>query len=93
MVDEVIDIQVAYATVDKQMVIAVQLAAGSSVQQAIAASDIQQHFQDMDITRQKVGIFGQVCPLTREVVSGDRIEIYRPLKQNPMQARRSRAGK
>ncbi len=39
---------------------------------------------------QRVGIFGKIVPLTRIVKQGDRIEIYRPLKRDPKDARRAR---
>jgi putative ubiquitin-RnfH superfamily antitoxin RatB of RatAB toxin-antitoxin module len=37
-----------------------------------------------------VGIWGQRCPVSQPVVAGDRVEIYRPLRVDPMTARRER---
>ena len=38
-----------------------------------------------------VGIWGRRCSLDQLVAEGDRVEIYRPLTIDPMEARRTRA--
>lgn len=38
-----------------------------------------------------VGVFGEVCPRSRPLQEGDRIELYRPLRNDPKEARRRRA--
>ncbi len=91
MAAESIQVEVAYAESTRQLVIALDLPAGSTVAQAIEASTLLQQFPDIDLTRQKVGIFSQLCALDKPLQSGDRVEIYRPLKQDPMAARRARA--
>lgn len=93
MADESIAIEVAYARPDKQIVIPLGVAAGSSAEQAINASGILEQFPEIDLRQQKIGIFGQVCSLDKTVNTGDRIEIYRSLPQNPMDARRERMRK
>lgn len=90
MATETIVAEVAYATPKRQTVIAVKLPAGSTVEQAIQASEIVQTFADIDLSKQKIGVFGSVCKLDRVLVDGDRVEIYRPLHQSPMEARRGR---
>ncbi|MDD2761769.1 MAG: RnfH family protein [Methylomonas sp.] len=84
-------VEVAYAAADRQAIIEIELPLGSTVEQAIQASGILEQFSEIDCTRQKVGIFSQVCKLQQTIQDGDRIEIYRPLIQNPMDARRKRA--
>lgn len=93
MVNDRITVEVAYAKPDQQIVIALVIAADSSVAQAIQASGILDQFPEINLSHQKVGIFGQVYALDKAVNDGDRIEIYRPLLQNPMDARRSRLKK
>ncbi len=88
-----IAVEVAYATPDQQLLIPVSLAANSTVEQAIEASGILREFPEIDLSQQKVGIFGQVCGLDKSLSAEDRVEIYRPLKQNPMDARRGRMQK
>nr|WP_196437899.1 RnfH family protein [Methylomonas sp. LL1] len=86
-------VEVAYATPERQTIIAVTLPAGSTAEQAIAASDILQQFPEIDLSQRKVGVFGLICKLDKPLTDGDRIEIYRPLQQNPMDARRGRLQK
>jgi len=46
---------------------------------------------DIDINNAPLGIYGVQVADTAELKSGDRVEIYRPLKQDPMELRRQRA--
>ena len=48
-------------------------------------------FNEISLSTNQVGVFGEVVSLDQIVAAGDRIEIYRPLKMDPMQARRLRA--
>jgi len=91
MSESVVDVEVAFAKPDKQLIIPVKLEAGSSVQHAINESGIFNQFPEIDLTKLKVGVFGKVCDIEKTVEQGDRVEIYRPLTQNPMDARRNRA--
>jgi len=86
-------VEVAFATSDKQEISTVTLAMGSTVQQAIIASGIIKQFPVIDLQKMSVGVFGKVCQLDKVVESGERVEIYRALFVNPMDARRNRAGK
>ncbi|WP_425257054.1 RnfH family protein [Methylomonas defluvii] len=93
MADDLIAVEVAYATPDRQLLIPISLAANSTAKQAIEASGILREFPEIDLGQQKVGIFGQICNLDKNLSAEDRVEIYRPLKQNPMDARRGRLQK
>jgi len=86
-------IEVAYATPDKQARLMIKASIGTTVEQAINQSGIISQFPEIALATIKVGIFGKVCPLTKVVEQGDRVEIYRPLQQSPMDARRNRANK
>ncbi len=48
-------------------------------------------FRFLDLANAAVGIYGQSAPRTAPVADGDRVEIYRPLMQDPKTARRRRA--
>lgn len=87
-----INIEVAYAAPSQQKIIPIEIEAGSTIEQAIDRSGILEHFPDIDLTKQKVGIFSKLKKLTDIVVDGDRIEIYRPLTIDPKEARKKRAG-
>jgi hypothetical protein len=90
MAVELISVEVAYATPERQVIIAVDLLLDRRLEQAIQASGILQQFPDIDLSQQKVGVFGQICKLDKLLTNGDRVEIYRALQQNPMDARRGR---
>lgn len=84
-------VEVAYATPDLQVVLSIQVAAGATVRQAIDYSGVLQQFPEIDLTLAKVGIFSRIVALTEQLNPGDRVEIYRPLRLNPNQARLLRA--
>lgn len=86
-----INIEVAYASKTLQRVIALEVPLHSTVMDAILASSMLSIFPEINLTQQKVGIFGRLCELTEIVKAGDRIEIYRPLLIDPKEARRVRA--
>lgn len=88
---ELIEIEVAYATANQQTVLRLQIANSSTVEQAIIESGILQQWPEIDLQKNKVGIFGQLCELDKILNAGDRIEIYRPLQKDPMDARRQKA--
>lgn len=87
------EVEVIYATPDKQVCIPVCLQKTSSLQEVIVKSGIADQFSEIDLSALKVGIFGKVSSLDKPVMQGDRIEIYRPLLTDPMDARRKRAFK
>lgn len=93
MAAEFINVEVAYARPDQQVIVAVSVPAETSAEQAILASGILERFPEIDLSQQKVGIFSQICTLQKILNNGDRIEIYRPLLQDPMTARRNRLQK
>ncbi|MFE8070712.1 RnfH family protein [Marinobacteraceae bacterium S3BR75-40.1] len=88
-----ISVEVAYATPDKQVILPVQVREGSSVYSAAEASGITTEFPEIDLGAADMGIFGKVVknPQEHELRDGDRVEIYRPLKIDPKQARLNRA--
>lgn len=86
-------VEVAYATPEEQALVGLKMPAGSTAEEAIQASGFLQRFTDIDLASRPVGIFGKVCELTRVLQAGDRVEIYRPLLNDPKAARRLRAEK
>ena len=93
MAAESITIEVAYADTLQQSVIQLSMPLSATVAEAIHASGILSQFPDIDLAEQKVGIFSQLCGLDTMLSAGDRVEIYRPLLQDPMEARRGRLRK
>ncbi len=95
MVESLIDVEVVYAAIDRQRLLAFSVAQGTSVRAALLASGIGKEFPKLDLTSCPVGIFGkQVAdPQNRVLQAGERIEIYRPLLADPKEIRRQRAAK
>ena len=91
MVNKTIDIEICYAHRDKQVLLPQKIAAGTAVGEAIKQSGILEQCPDIDLTVNKVGIFGKVCRLDQIINDTDRIEIYRPLIADPKAIRRQRA--
>lgn len=95
MVEAVIEVEVVYAAVDRQVLLSVTVPAGATVRAALLASGVDREFPELDLAECPVGIFGKVVadPDTRQLQTGDRIEIYRPLLADPKEVRRLRAAK
>lgn len=84
-------VEVAYAAPSRQAVKTLRLPAGSCVEDAIRASGLLVEFPEIDLGRQRVGIFGEPVELATPLAEGDRVEIYRALIADPKEARRRRA--
>ena len=93
MAEGLIDVEVAYATPEQQVIVALKLAEGTTVEQAIQVSELLDRFPEIERDNLKAGIFGSVCKLDQPLRQADRVEIYRPLIQDPKEARRKRAAK
>lgn len=98
MTKELISIEVAYALPDRQKILPLQVAMGTTALDAVLQSGIQNHFPDLDIKQSDMGVFGNqlgtrglAIPSEYQVREGDRIEIYRPLLVDPKEVRRQRA--
>lgn len=88
---EKITVEVAFALPDQQTILEVEVDEGSTVEEVINESGILTHFPQIDLSENKVGIFGKITKLTNPVRAQDRIEIYRPLIADPKEVRKKRA--
>lgn len=88
-----IRVEVVYALPERQYVRKLQLTEGSSVEQAIRASGLLDLRKDIDLAKNKVGIYSRPAKLDDVLSEGDRVEIYRPLIADPKELRRQRAEK
>ena len=86
-------VEVAYAAPARQEVIEVSVRPGATVEQVIRASGMLARFPEIDLTLQRVGIFGETARLRDAVRDCDRVEIYRPLVADPKEVRRKRAAR
>ncbi len=85
--------EVCYAGPEGQFLLAVELPAGATLRDAINASGILARVPDLVVDDRHVGVFSKPRPLSSTVAEGDRVEIYRPLKVDPREARRARAAR
>jgi putative ubiquitin-RnfH superfamily antitoxin RatB of RatAB toxin-antitoxin module len=93
MAETLIDVEVAYATPEQQVIVVLKVPEGATAEQAIKASGLLNRFPEINGADIKVGIFGCVCKLDQQLGQADRVEIYRPLIHDPKEARRQRAAK
>ncbi len=91
----VIDIEVAYATPERQEIVVVGVPEGSNLRDAARVSGLEGWFPEIDYNTIPMGIFGKKIAKPDEVLvsPGIRIELYRPLLIDPMQARLNRLAK
>ncbi|WP_455425464.1 RnfH family protein [Dryocola sp. LX212] len=86
-------VEVVYALPQKQYLRRVSLPAGSTVEQAIIASGLLELRSDIDLAKNKVGVYSRPVKLSDVLNDADRVEIYRPLIADPKELRRQRAEK
>ncbi len=82
------NVELVFATLERQALVAVQVAAGSNVRDAVRISGLAEMFPDYAVADCRTGIWGQEVSADRMVSEGDRIELYRPLIIDPREARR-----
>ena len=86
-------VEVAYALSDKQSLISLEVEEGTTIKEAIEASGVLDTYNQIDLTRDKVGIFSKFARLDTVLREKDRIEIYRPLIADPKKVRKERGAK
>jgi putative ubiquitin-RnfH superfamily antitoxin RatB of RatAB toxin-antitoxin module len=84
-------VEVVYATPAAQRRYAVDLPPGGTVRAAIERSGVLRDHPQVDLARDRVGVYGKLLGLEDVLGEGDRVEILRPLLADPKAARRQRA--
>jgi putative ubiquitin-RnfH superfamily antitoxin RatB of RatAB toxin-antitoxin module len=84
-------VEVAFALPNKQSLISIEVESGSTLKEAIEASGILETFEQIDLTKDRVGIFAKFATLDTVLREKDRVEIYRPLIADPKKVRKERA--
>ena len=74
---------VAYADKFKQTWLKLDVPDGSTVEDAIHRSGLLAQFPEIDLNRNRVGIFGKLVKLDTPLADGNRVEIYRPITADP----------
>jgi len=88
---DTIPVEVAYALPEKQVILALEVAADATLEAVIRSSGLLERFPEIDLGKNKVGVFGKPGKLTDTLHAGDRVEIYRPLIADPKEVRKKRA--
>ncbi len=88
-----IDIEVAYAEPDCQVIVPLHVAAGISAGEAVRQSGLLERFPGIDLRIDGIGVFGIPVSPCVLLAHGDRVEVYRPLQVDPKEARRLRAAR
>jgi putative ubiquitin-RnfH superfamily antitoxin RatB of RatAB toxin-antitoxin module len=93
MAEPMIRVEVVYAAVDRQELLALDVPVGTTVRAAAIASGMASRFPGLDLAQCPLGVFGKLVgdPEQRELEAGDRVEIYRSLLADPKEVRRLRA--
>lgn len=84
-------IEVAYALPGRQRVVRLPLERPISAEEAVRASGLLEEFPELAGQVLALGIYGRRVDGQQVLRAGDRVEIYRPLKVDPRDARRRAA--
>ena len=84
-------VEVAYALAEKQSLISIEVEKGTTLKEAVEASGILDAFEEIDLSKDRVGIFSKFATLETVLREKDRVEIYRSLIADPKQVRKERA--
>jgi putative ubiquitin-RnfH superfamily antitoxin RatB of RatAB toxin-antitoxin module len=76
-------ISIAYAVPGRQVLLSHDVPNGTTILAALESSGILAQLPQVDLSKNKVGIYGKAKPLDTIVAAGDRIEIYFPVTVDP----------
>ncbi len=90
-VAETIQVQVCYAQASKQDLVELVVPQGTTVQDALERSGLLARYPEIDLRKNKFGVFAKLAKLDTPLRDKDRVEIYRPLIADPKEVRKQRA--
>ena len=88
-----IEVEIAYALPVLQVLRKIKVPIGTTLEQAVQISGVMNLFPEIDLNKNRLGIFSQFAKRETILQSCDRVEIYRPLSVDPKEARRLRVPK
>jgi putative ubiquitin-RnfH superfamily antitoxin RatB of RatAB toxin-antitoxin module len=88
---DTIQVEVVYARPERQEIASISMPAGSTVGQAIEASGLRAKYPEIDLAKNKLGIYAKLAKVDTALRDRDRVEIYRPLIADPKEVRKQRA--
>jgi len=84
------NVGVCYAQSDRQLWMRLEVPDDSTIEETINLSGVLKLYPEINLSNQKVGIFGKIAPLDTTVKDGDRVEIYRQITADPQMVQRRR---
>jgi putative ubiquitin-RnfH superfamily antitoxin RatB of RatAB toxin-antitoxin module len=84
------NVGVCYAQADRQSWLRLEVPDNSTIEETIQLSGLLSNYPEINLTQQKVGIFGKLAKLDTIVQEGDRVEIYRQITVDPKMVQRRR---
>ena len=88
MADDRIRIRVVCAEAGRQTVLSLDVEAGCTAGEALQRSGILAIHAGLDADACGIGIFGREVPRDYRLKDGDRLEVLRPLQEDPRERRR-----
>lgn len=86
-----LSIEVAYTNESGQELVKMEVDQGSTVEEVVQASGLPEKYPEIISGQYRFGIYGKKVNANTKLEEYDRVEIYRPLKISPKEARRLRA--
>ena len=86
-------LEVVYAAPDQQWTLVLEVPHGTTVRGALERARVHERLSVSELALASFGIFGVPCGQDTVVGDGDRIEIYRPLVDDPKLIRRRRGAR
>ena len=81
-------VEVIYARPERQWIISLPLVARMTALQAVRESGLLERFPEIGAVPLVLGIFGVEVEQSARLQAGDRVEICRPLREDPRMMRR-----
>lgn len=91
MADRPIRVEVAAALSDRQVVIELEVPAGTTLFDAVERAELHRILPELAVDENRLGIFGKRRSPDTVLQDGDRVEVYRPLTADPKIVRRQLA--
>lgn len=88
---EMLNVEVCYALAQRQELVKVKLPEGATLLQALEASGLLEKYPEIDLKKNKFGVFAKLSKPDTVLRDRDRVEIYRPLIADPKEVRKQRA--
>jgi putative ubiquitin-RnfH superfamily antitoxin RatB of RatAB toxin-antitoxin module len=83
-------VEVVYALPAGEDAVVLALRLGATLRDALRESGLASRHPEIDPQRARLGVFGRERDRDAPVADGDRVEVYRPLRTDPREARRER---